>query len=125
MLIYLIFLPIWNFVLPVYSYWHFDDFSWGATRLIQGENGKSKDDHGSKSGLFDPSKITLRRWEDYERRKRRSMMICTRELIVTMNIHNVRLPFQEVGKIQFDIRYQNITLLFRIIFSAHSMDPYC
>ena len=25
-------LPIWNFVLPVYAYWHFDDFSWGETR---------------------------------------------------------------------------------------------
>lgn len=32
MLIYLLALPIWNFVLPVYSFWHFDDFSWGETR---------------------------------------------------------------------------------------------
>jgi hypothetical protein len=27
--IYLLALPIWNFVLPLYAYWHFDDFSWG------------------------------------------------------------------------------------------------
>ena len=32
MLIYLVALPIWNFVLPVYAFWHFDDFSWGETR---------------------------------------------------------------------------------------------
>ena len=32
MLIYLAALPIWNFVLPVYAFWHFDDFSWGETR---------------------------------------------------------------------------------------------
>lgn len=34
MLIYLIALPIWNFVLPVYAFWHFDDFSWGETRSV-------------------------------------------------------------------------------------------
>jgi chitin synthase len=32
MLIYLLALPIWNFVLPLYAFWHFDDFSWGETR---------------------------------------------------------------------------------------------
>ena len=34
MFIYLAALPIWNFVLPVYSFWHFDDFSWGETRSV-------------------------------------------------------------------------------------------
>jgi hypothetical protein len=34
MFIYLAALPIWNFVLPVYSFWHFDDFSWGETRFV-------------------------------------------------------------------------------------------
>lgn len=28
MLIYLLSLPIWNFVLPVYAFWNFDNFSW-------------------------------------------------------------------------------------------------
>jgi len=32
MMIYLVALPVWNFVLPVYAFWHFDDFSWGETR---------------------------------------------------------------------------------------------
>ncbi|KAF9324413.1 Chitin synthase, class 3 [Linnemannia elongata] len=34
---YLLSLPIWNFVLPVYAFWHFDDFTWGETRKVQGE----------------------------------------------------------------------------------------
>lgn len=34
MLIYLAALPVWNFILPVYAFWHFDDFSWGQTRYV-------------------------------------------------------------------------------------------
>jgi hypothetical protein len=34
MLIYLLALPVWNFLLPLYAFWHFDDFSWGETRLV-------------------------------------------------------------------------------------------
>jgi len=34
MLIYLLALPVWNFILPVYAFWHFDDFSWGETRYV-------------------------------------------------------------------------------------------
>ncbi|KAJ3271374.1 hypothetical protein HK104_004701, partial [Borealophlyctis nickersoniae] len=54
MLIYLLALPIWNIVLPVYAFWHFDDFSWGATRQISGAGGKGdKDGHGGDGGVFD------------------------------------------------------------------------
>lgn len=35
-LVYIAAIPIWNFVLPIYSFWHFDDFSWGETRRIDG-----------------------------------------------------------------------------------------
>jgi chitin synthase len=34
MAIYLAALPVWNFILPLYAYWHFDDFSWGETRFV-------------------------------------------------------------------------------------------
>lgn len=34
MLVYLTALPIWNFMLPAYAFWHFDDFSWGETRKV-------------------------------------------------------------------------------------------
>ncbi|KAI9485349.1 MAG: chitin synthase-domain-containing protein [Benjaminiella poitrasii] len=69
MIVYLFALPIWNFVLPVYAFWHFDDFSWGETRKVEGE---TKEDHSKKDGVFDPSKVPLKRWEDYERKRVRA-----------------------------------------------------
>ncbi|KAI7897810.1 chitin synthase-domain-containing protein [Cokeromyces recurvatus] len=69
MIVYLFALPIWNFVLPVYAFWHFDDFSWGETRKVEGE---TKEDHSKKDGVFDPSKVPLKRWEDYERKRLRA-----------------------------------------------------
>jgi chitin synthase len=61
MLIYLCSLPIWNFVLPVYAYWHFDDFSWGETRKIEGEGtGKPETGHGDKEGVFDSTSIVMK-----------------------------------------------------------------
>lgn len=71
MLIYLVSLPIWNFVLPTYSFWKFDDFSWGDTRKTAGETGKGG--HGDAEGEFDSSKITMRRWAEFERERRGRM----------------------------------------------------
>lgn len=33
-------MPFWAVYLPVYSFWHFDDFSWGNTRVVLGDQGK-------------------------------------------------------------------------------------
>lgn len=67
MMIYLVSLPIWNFVLPTYAYWKFDDFTWGDTRKTDGETKKGghEDD-----GEFDSSKITMKRWQDFEHGRR-------------------------------------------------------
>lgn len=35
LVIYIIAYPIWNLVLPLYAFWHFDNFSWGRTRRIE------------------------------------------------------------------------------------------
>ena len=67
MLIYLVSLPIWNFVLPTYAYWKFDDFSWGDTRKTAGE--KTKKAGIEYEGEFDSSKITMKRWGDFEKGK--------------------------------------------------------
>ncbi|SCU78752.1 LADA_0A07360g1_1 [Lachancea dasiensis] len=67
MVIYIIALPIWNFVLPVYAFWKFDDFSWGDTRTIAGENKKA---HDEEVGEFDHSKIRMRTWREFEREER-------------------------------------------------------
>ncbi|KAG0740841.1 hypothetical protein G6F23_008006 [Rhizopus arrhizus] len=64
MLIYLLSLIIWNFVLPMYAYWHFDDFSWGDTRKVEGI--KKDKGHGDEGGEFDSSVITMKKWSEYE-----------------------------------------------------------
>lgn len=64
MLIYLLSLPVWNFVLPCYAYWKFDDFSWGDTRTIAGGD---KGGHDDAEGEFDSSQIVMKRWRDFER----------------------------------------------------------
>ena len=70
MSIYLLSLPIWNLVLPTYAYWHFDDFSWGDTRQTAGEKkGAGKGGHQG-DGEFDSSKITMKRWGDFEQERR-------------------------------------------------------
>ncbi|KAG8213782.1 glycosyltransferase family 2 protein [Butyriboletus roseoflavus] len=71
MLIYLIALPIWNFVLPLYAFWHFDDFSWGETRKVEGE---AKDEaHGTGDAAAGGLSVPLRRWEDWERSRLRKL----------------------------------------------------
>ncbi|KAK2745893.1 Chitin synthase, class 3 [Myotisia sp. PD_48] len=68
MFIYLLSLPVWNFVLPTYAYWKFDDFSWGDTRKTAGE--KTKTAGIEYEGEFDSSKITMKRWRDFEKERR-------------------------------------------------------
>ncbi|KHJ30897.1 putative glycosyltransferase family 2 protein [Erysiphe necator] len=68
MLIYLLSLPIWNFVLPTYAFWKFDDFSWGDTRKTDGE--KTKKAGIEYEGEFDSSKITMKRWGEFEKERR-------------------------------------------------------
>jgi len=67
-MIYLGSLPIWNFVLPVYAFWKFDDFSWGDTRKTAGE--KTKKAGIEYEGEFDSSKITMKRWGEFEKERR-------------------------------------------------------
>lgn len=66
--VYLIALPIWNFVLPTYAYWKFDDFSWGDTRKT---SDAAKNAHEAE-GEFDGSSIVMKRWREFERDKRAS-----------------------------------------------------
>ncbi|KAI9812449.1 MAG: Chitin synthase, class 3 [Pycnora praestabilis] len=68
MLVYLLSLPIWNLVLPSYAFWKFDDFSWGDTRKTAGE--KTKKAGIEYEGEFDSSKITMKRWGDFEKERR-------------------------------------------------------
>ncbi|GAA5911142.1 hypothetical protein JCM6882_006586 [Rhodosporidiobolus microsporus] len=77
MLVYLVSLPIWNFILPAYAFLHMDDFTWGQTRKIEGET--AGDTHGGKEGVFDSSHITMKRWADWERERRHKSGLHSRD----------------------------------------------
>jgi len=64
MLIYILAFPVYSLILPIYSFWNQDNFTWGNTRIVIGEKGSKQvvavDDEG-----FDPRSIPLQRWDDY------------------------------------------------------------
>jgi chitin synthase len=64
MIIYILATPIFSLALPLYSFWHMDDFSWGNTRVVTGESGKKV--VISDEGKFDPASIPKKRWEEYQ-----------------------------------------------------------
>ncbi|KAH6899033.1 chitin synthase-domain-containing protein [Thelonectria olida] len=64
MIIYILAFPIYSFVLPVYSFWNQDNFSWGNTRIVIGEKGNKQVVAVDEEG-FDPRSIPLQRWDDY------------------------------------------------------------
>ncbi|KAJ2642372.1 hypothetical protein IW137_002746, partial [Coemansia sp. RSA 1287] len=65
MVIYILAYPLWSFFIPIYAFWHMDDFSWGNTRIVVGDDGKRqifvKDEEP-----FDPSEIPMKPWAEYE-----------------------------------------------------------
>lgn len=64
MIIYILAFPIYSFILPLYSFWKQDDFSWGNTRVVIGEKGVKQIVTTDEEG-FDPKSIPLQRWDDY------------------------------------------------------------
>ncbi|KAJ1960807.1 hypothetical protein GGI12_003602 [Dipsacomyces acuminosporus] len=65
MIVYLLALPVFSFFIPIYAFWHFDDFSWGNTRMVVGDGKKTK--YVAEVEEFDPATIPLRKWEEYEK----------------------------------------------------------
>ncbi|KAK5013651.1 hypothetical protein LTR60_003754 [Cryomyces antarcticus] len=64
MIIYILATPIFACGLPLYAFWHMDDFSWGNTRVVTGEKGQKL--VLSDEGKFDPSSIPKKKWEEYQ-----------------------------------------------------------
>jgi chitin synthase len=63
MIISILAMPFFAFYLPLYAFWHFDDFSWGNTRRVAGSNGKEL--HVGDADYFDPAIIPSATWEKY------------------------------------------------------------
>lgn len=64
MILYVMAIPVFSFGLPLYAFWHMDDFNWGNTRVVAGEKGKKV--VISDEGKFDPSSIPRKKWEEYQ-----------------------------------------------------------
>ncbi|KAI9323437.1 chitin synthase-domain-containing protein [Dichotomocladium elegans] len=65
MIIYILAIPLFSFFVPIYSFWHFDDFSWGNTRVVIDQGGQKKA-VGVDEGHFDPKSIPLKKWSEHE-----------------------------------------------------------
>ena len=64
MILYVLAVPVFSFALPLYAFWHMDDFTWGNTRVVTGEKGKKV--VISDEGKFDPASIPRKKWEEYQ-----------------------------------------------------------
>lgn len=64
MILYILAIPVFSFALPLYSFWHMDDFSWGNTRVVTGEKGRKI--VITDEGKFDPESIPHKKWEEYQ-----------------------------------------------------------
>jgi len=69
MIVYLLAYPIYGFALPVYSFWHMDDFAWGNTRVVVGEKGGKKIIASSEAEKFRDSIIPMKHWEQHAAEK--------------------------------------------------------
>ncbi|KAI8341312.1 chitin synthase-domain-containing protein [Chlamydoabsidia padenii] len=73
MIVYILAIPVFSFFIPLYAFWHFDDFSWGNTRIVVGETPSGNNNKKAKklkdkqqANVFDPSSIPVQRWADHE-----------------------------------------------------------
>lgn len=64
MIIYLLAFPVYSLILPVYSFWNQDNFSWGNTRIVLNE-GKKQIVAIDDDGEYTADSIPLQRWDDY------------------------------------------------------------
>jgi chitin synthase len=64
MVLYVLAMPVFSLGLPLYAFWHMDDFTWGNTRVVTGEKGRQI--VITDEGRFDPASIPRKKWEDYQ-----------------------------------------------------------
>ncbi|KAI8067938.1 chitin synthase-domain-containing protein [Gongronella butleri] len=64
MIIYILAIPVFCFAIPLYSFWHMDDFSWGSTRVVMGDH--KKQIIVTDGEKFDEKMIPMQKWLQYE-----------------------------------------------------------
>ncbi|KAF9161173.1 hypothetical protein DFQ26_004795 [Actinomortierella ambigua] len=73
MIIYILAMPFFAVFLPLYSFWHFDDFSWGNTRQVVDANGRKIVVNAEAQTRFDPKSIPLKSLEVFEAEQREKL----------------------------------------------------
>ena len=109
MLIYLLALPIWNFVLPVYAFWHFDDFSWGQTRMVQGENGKDGGHGGGGKGdttTDAESRVEMKKWEEWEVLRRRALLLKKKESLLKKEESSMSVTSNVLNQVSAALKHE-------------------
>jgi len=66
--VFMLSLPVWYIILPLYSFWNFDDFSWGATRKLNDDDDLCYSD--TIFDRFDPKSVPLKRWDQWFKGKK-------------------------------------------------------
>lgn len=94
MIIYLLALPVFSFWIPCYAFWHFDDFSWGNTRVVIGEGKKTI--YVADTEPFDPKSIPMRRWRDFEENE-----LWERGSVVSGTSHHTTSTYQKPQRVSF------------------------
>ncbi|KAJ9094894.1 hypothetical protein QFC19_007750 [Naganishia cerealis] len=112
MFAYLLALPIWNFVLPVYAFWHLDDLTWGDTRRVEGETKQHQQKVYSedKTAVFDGTSVPLRRWADWEKSRLRKL-------------RKDELKRQHLQRVEEARRHNQLLNAMDARFDAHSLGP--
>ncbi|KAI8617111.1 chitin synthase-domain-containing protein [Chytriomyces sp. MP71] len=64
MIVYFLCIPFSALYIPLYAFWHFDDFSWGNTRVVV-EDGQTKEVE-AEFEPYNPAEIVLQKWPEYE-----------------------------------------------------------
>ncbi|KAG2217180.1 hypothetical protein INT45_013192 [Circinella minor] len=88
MVIYLLAIPVFSFLIPIYAFWHFDDFSWGNTRVVVGD--KKKQIIVTEDEKFDDKMIPMKKWEQYEQELLETKSIESDETKLTNYTYNTR-----------------------------------
>ncbi|KAI8381210.1 chitin synthase [Radiomyces spectabilis] len=109
MIFYILAIPVFSFFLPIYSFWHFDDFSWGNTRVVVGDN-KQKKIIMADDEKFDEKMIPLKKWSVYEQELWEMGSMGSKETGVTghtyRSYHTQGTRLQGGGSAFFDNRSQ-------------------
>lgn len=68
MLVYILAYPFHSFILPIYSFWNMDNFSWGNTRVVIDESKGRKVVLQDDEDVYNPRSVPFETWHSYATR---------------------------------------------------------